>query len=178
MRRTPPLDELQPPPYQDDSGSPHLSCTPSEIGDSKCEFSHCSNSPRCSYNKCPSEGSTGHEIESFHNKGYEEDVPSDSTAVLSPEVSKSTQNFQNECYLEDNNPVLIFLVRRFYHCLVLYGLWYQFLFLSSRFFRAVPTILQLPFKRGQVDKNESNMQDTEKYLASGFNLCRGLKIFF
>uniref|UniRef100_A0A6I8NNK7 Synaptotagmin 14 n=1 Tax=Ornithorhynchus anatinus TaxID=9258 RepID=A0A6I8NNK7_ORNAN len=85
MRRTPPLDELQPPPYQDDSGSPHLSCTPSEIGDSKCEFSHCSNSPRCSYTKCPSEGSTGHEIESFHNKGYEEDVPSDSTAVLSPE---------------------------------------------------------------------------------------------
>ncbi|XP_070252665.1 synaptotagmin-14 isoform X1 [Myotis yumanensis] len=85
MRRTPPLDELQPPPYQDDSGSPHLSCTPSEIGDSKCEFSHCSNSPRRSYNKCPSEGSTGHEIESFHNKGYDEDVPSDSTAVLSPE---------------------------------------------------------------------------------------------
>ncbi|XP_069810413.1 synaptotagmin-14 isoform X1 [Dendropsophus ebraccatus] len=85
MRRTPPLDELQPPPYQDDSGSPHLSCTPSEIGDSKCELSHCSNSPRYSYNKCPSEGSTGHEVESFQNKGYEEDVPSDSTAVLSPE---------------------------------------------------------------------------------------------
>ncbi|KAL1769873.1 synaptotagmin-14 isoform X1 [Sigmodon hispidus] len=85
MRRTPPLDELQPPPYQDDSGSPHLSCTPSEIGDGKCEISHCSNSPRCSFNKCPSEGSTGHEAESFHNKGYEDDVPSDSTAVLSPE---------------------------------------------------------------------------------------------
>ncbi|KAM3930082.1 synaptotagmin-14 isoform 3-T3 [Leptodactylus fuscus] len=85
MRRTPPLDELQPPPYQDDSGSPHLSCTPSEIGDSKCELSHCSNSPRYSYNKCPSEGSMGHEVESFQNKGYEEDVPSDSTAVLSPE---------------------------------------------------------------------------------------------
>ena len=90
MRQTPPLDELQPPPYQDDSGSPHLSCTPSEMGDSKCEFSHCSNSPRRSYTKCPSEGSAGHEVESFHNKGYEEDVPSDSTAVLSPEVSKST----------------------------------------------------------------------------------------
>ncbi|KAM6459653.1 synaptotagmin-14 isoform 5-T5 [Liasis olivaceus] len=84
MRQTPPLDELQPPPYQDDSGSPHLSRTPSEVGESKCEFSQCSNSPRCSY-KCPSEGSNGHEIESFHNKGYEEDVPSDSTAVLSPE---------------------------------------------------------------------------------------------
>ncbi|ERE72652.1 synaptotagmin-14 [Cricetulus griseus] len=85
MRRTPPLDELQPPPYQDDSGSPHLSCTPSEIGDGKCEVSRCSNSPQCSFNKCPSEGSTGHEAESFHNKGYEDDVPSDSTAVLSPE---------------------------------------------------------------------------------------------
>ncbi|XP_063159107.1 synaptotagmin-14 isoform X2 [Candoia aspera] len=84
MRQTPPLDELQPPPYQDDSGSPHLSRTPSEVGESKCELSQCSNSPRCSY-KCPSEGSNGHEIESFHNKGYEEDVPSDSTAVLSPE---------------------------------------------------------------------------------------------
>lgn len=89
MRRTPPLDELQPPPYQDDSGSPHLSCTPSEIGDGKCEISRCSNSPRCSFNKCPSEGSTGHEAESFHNKGYEDDVPSDSTAVLSPEVSRN-----------------------------------------------------------------------------------------
>ncbi|XP_075060295.1 synaptotagmin-14 isoform X1 [Mixophyes fleayi] len=85
MRRTPPLDELQPPPYQDDSGTPRLSCTPSEIGDSKCELSHCSNSPRYSYNKCPSEGSMGQEIESFQNKVYEEDVPSDSTAVLSPE---------------------------------------------------------------------------------------------
>ncbi|EDL12959.1 synaptotagmin XIV, isoform CRA_a [Mus musculus] len=70
---------------KDDSGSPHLSCTPSEIGDAKCEISHCSNSPRCSFNKCPSEGSTGHEAESYHNKGYEDDVPSDSTAVLSPE---------------------------------------------------------------------------------------------
>eukprot|EP00079_Xenopus_tropicalis_P024462 XP_012817121.1 PREDICTED: synaptotagmin-14 isoform X3 [Xenopus tropicalis] len=85
MRRTPPLDELQPPPYQDDSGSPRLSCTPSEIGDSKCELSRCSNSPRYSFTKCPSEGSMGHEAESFQNKGYEEDVPSDSTAVLSPE---------------------------------------------------------------------------------------------
>ncbi|XP_041418455.1 synaptotagmin-14-like isoform X1 [Xenopus laevis] len=79
MRRTPPLDELQPPPYQDDNGSPRLSCTPSDIGDSKCELS------RYSFNKCPSDGSTGHEVESFKNKGYEEDVPSDSTAVLSAE---------------------------------------------------------------------------------------------
>ncbi|XP_039605488.1 synaptotagmin-14-like isoform X2 [Polypterus senegalus] len=85
MRRTPPLDELQPPPYQDEDGSPRLSCTPSDLGDGKCELSHCSDSPRRSYGKCPSEGSAGHETESYLNKGYEEDVPSDSTAVLSPE---------------------------------------------------------------------------------------------
>ncbi|XP_058881545.1 synaptotagmin-14-like isoform X5 [Acipenser ruthenus] len=85
MRRTPPLDELQPPPYQDDDGSPRLSCTPSDLGDGKCNQSRCSDSPQHSYNKCPSEGSAGHETESYLNKGYEEDVPSDSTAVLSPE---------------------------------------------------------------------------------------------
>ncbi|KAL4624249.1 synaptotagmin-14-like [Arapaima gigas] len=85
MRRTPPLDELQPPPYQDEDGSPRMSCTPSDVGDSKCAQSHCSDSPRHSYSKCPSEASAGHETESYLNKGYEEDVPSDSTAVLSPE---------------------------------------------------------------------------------------------
>lgn len=87
MRRTPPLDELQPPPYQDEDGSPRMSCTPSDVGDAKCGLSHCSDSPRHSYGKCPSETSAGHETESYLNKGYEEDVPSDSTAVLSPEVS-------------------------------------------------------------------------------------------
>ncbi|MGH0178267.1 UNVERIFIED_CONTAM: hypothetical protein FKN15_013763 [Acipenser sinensis] len=85
MRRTPPLDELQPPPYQDDDGSPRLSCTLSDLGDGKCNQSRCSDSPQHSYNKCPSDGSAGHETESYLNKGYEEDVPSDSTAVLSPE---------------------------------------------------------------------------------------------
>ncbi|KAL7889196.1 hypothetical protein AOLI_G00014540 [Acnodon oligacanthus] len=86
MRRTPPLDELQPPPYQDEDGSPRMSCTPSDLGDAKCDLSHGSNSPQHSYTaKCPSEGSAGHDTESFLNKGYEEDVPSDSTAVLSPE---------------------------------------------------------------------------------------------
>uniref|UniRef100_A0A8C9TEG3 Synaptotagmin 14 n=1 Tax=Scleropages formosus TaxID=113540 RepID=A0A8C9TEG3_SCLFO len=85
MRRTPPLDELQPPPYQDENGSPRMSCTPSDAGDAKCAQSQCSDSPRHSYGKCPSEASAGHETESYLNKGYEEDVPSDSTAVLSPE---------------------------------------------------------------------------------------------
>ncbi|KAA0718086.1 Synaptotagmin-14 Synaptotagmin XIV [Triplophysa tibetana] len=85
MRRTPPLDELQPPPYQDEDGSPRMSCTPSDLGDAKCDLSHGSESPRHSYGKCPSDLSGTQETESFLNKGYEEDVPSDSTAVLSPE---------------------------------------------------------------------------------------------
>ncbi|XP_061112456.1 synaptotagmin-14 [Conger conger] len=85
MRRTPPLDELQPPPYQDEDGSPRMSCTPSDLGDAKCELSRCSDSPRHSYGKCPSEASAGQETESYLTKGYEEDAPSDSTAVLSPE---------------------------------------------------------------------------------------------
>ncbi|XP_029682181.1 synaptotagmin-14 isoform X3 [Takifugu rubripes] len=83
MRRTPPLDELQPPPYQDENGSPRMSCTLSDLGDAKCDLSHTSGSPHLSFSKCPSEGSDDHE--SYFNKGYEEDVPSDSTAVLSPE---------------------------------------------------------------------------------------------
>ncbi|TNN69920.1 Synaptotagmin-14 [Liparis tanakae] len=85
MRRTPPLDELQPPPYQDENGSPRMSCTMSDLGDAKCDLSYTSGSPRLSFGKCPSECSDGHETESYLNKGYEEDVPSDSTAVLSPE---------------------------------------------------------------------------------------------
>ncbi|XP_077945532.1 synaptotagmin-14 isoform X4 [Gasterosteus aculeatus] len=83
MRRTPPLDELQPPPYQDENGSPRMSCTLSDLGDAKCDLSYTSGSPRLSFGKCPSECSDG--PESYLNKGYEEDVPSDSTAVLSPE---------------------------------------------------------------------------------------------
>ncbi|XP_034530371.1 synaptotagmin-14 [Notolabrus celidotus] len=83
IRRTPPLDELQPPPYQDENGSPRMSCTLSDLGDAKCYFSHTSGSPHLSFGKCPSEDSDEHE--SYLNKGYEEDVPSDSTAVLSPE---------------------------------------------------------------------------------------------
>ncbi|XP_046726678.1 synaptotagmin-14 isoform X2 [Silurus meridionalis] len=60
MRLTPPLDELQPPPYQDEDGST------SDLADTKSE---------------------AHDRESFsHTKGLDEDVPSDSTAVLSPEL--------------------------------------------------------------------------------------------
>ncbi|TKS86354.1 Synaptotagmin-14 Synaptotagmin XIV [Collichthys lucidus] len=92
MRRTPPLDELQPPPYQDENGSPIMSCTLSDLGDAKCDLSYTSGSPHLSFGKCPSEGSDGPETESYLNKGYEEDVPSDSTAVLSPEVNTSDKD--------------------------------------------------------------------------------------
>uniref|UniRef100_A0A3P9JEA7 Synaptotagmin XIVa n=1 Tax=Oryzias latipes TaxID=8090 RepID=A0A3P9JEA7_ORYLA len=86
MRRTPPLDELQPPPYDDENGSPRMSCTLSDLGDAKCDMSQSgSGSPHMSFGKYPSDGSEGHETESYLNKGYEEDIPSDSTAVLSPE---------------------------------------------------------------------------------------------
>ncbi|XP_034432484.1 synaptotagmin-14 isoform X5 [Hippoglossus hippoglossus] len=85
MRRTPPLDELQPPPYQDENGSPRMSCTMSDLGDAKCDLSQTSGSPHLSFGKCPSVDSDDQETESYLNKGYEEDVPSDSTAVLSPE---------------------------------------------------------------------------------------------
>uniref|UniRef100_A0A3B3Y0D1 C2 domain-containing protein n=1 Tax=Poecilia mexicana TaxID=48701 RepID=A0A3B3Y0D1_9TELE len=85
MRRTPPLDELQPPPYQDENGSPRMSCTLSDLGDAKCDLSQTSGSPHLSFGKCLSEGSDGQESEGYLNKGYEEDAPSDSTAVLSRE---------------------------------------------------------------------------------------------
>lgn len=65
-----------------------MSCTLSDLGDAKCDLSHTSGSPHLSFSKYPSEGSDGHETESYLNKGYE-DVPSDSTAVLSPEVNTS-----------------------------------------------------------------------------------------
>lgn len=95
MRRTPPLDELQPPPYQDENGSPRMSCTLSDLGDAKCDLSFTSGSPHLSFGKCPSECSDGHE--SYLNKGYEEDVPSDSTAVLSPEVSTCETRWDWKC---------------------------------------------------------------------------------
>lgn len=98
MRRTPPLDELQPPPYQDENGSPRMSCTLSDLGDAKCDLSQTSGSPHLSFGKCLSEGSDGQESESYLNKGYEEDAPSDSTAVLSPEVN-SRQRKYCDCFV-------------------------------------------------------------------------------
>lgn len=64
-----------------------MSYTLSDLGDAKCDLSLTSGSPHFSFRKCTSEGSEGQETEGYLNKGYEEDVPSDSTAVLSPEVN-------------------------------------------------------------------------------------------
>uniref|UniRef100_A0AAY5K3B8 C2 domain-containing protein n=1 Tax=Esox lucius TaxID=8010 RepID=A0AAY5K3B8_ESOLU len=62
-----PLNELQPPPYQD-QGSPVRESSPD--GDGTLHSS---------------EASLDQDTESYLNKGYDEDVPSDSTAVLGPE---------------------------------------------------------------------------------------------
>lgn len=103
MRRTPPLDELQPPPYQDENGSPRMSCTLSDLGDAKCDLSQTSGSPHLSFGKCLSEGSDGQESEGYLNKGYEEDAPSDSTAVLSPEVNAGLWSADSLMLLLDLN---------------------------------------------------------------------------
>uniref|UniRef100_A0A3P9L5Q0 Synaptotagmin XIVb n=1 Tax=Oryzias latipes TaxID=8090 RepID=A0A3P9L5Q0_ORYLA len=67
--------ELQPPPYQDESsGARRSSRSRSERGLRSCDSLPCS-----------SEASMDQDAESFLNKGCEEDIPSDSTAVLGPE---------------------------------------------------------------------------------------------
>ncbi|XP_042593194.1 synaptotagmin-14-like isoform X3 [Cyprinus carpio] len=73
MRRTPPLDELQPPPYQDEDGSPRMSCTPSDLDDAKCDLSHGSDSPRHSYGKSPSEDLSARGSAAQLPKGYDPD---------------------------------------------------------------------------------------------------------
>uniref|UniRef100_A0A3B3CTK3 Synaptotagmin XIVb n=1 Tax=Oryzias melastigma TaxID=30732 RepID=A0A3B3CTK3_ORYME len=75
MRKDSSVSELQPPPYQDESSGPRRSSrSRSERGLRSCD------SPPCS-----SEASMDQDAESCLNKGCEEDIPSDSTAVLGPE---------------------------------------------------------------------------------------------
>ncbi|XP_029111398.1 synaptotagmin-14-like isoform X2 [Scleropages formosus] len=92
MRRTPLLDELQPPPYQDENGSPHISPLPSDTGDSKHSYlMGGGRTPARCQEKSLSDGSGDQETESYLTKGYEEDVPSDSTAVLGAEDGSALQ---------------------------------------------------------------------------------------
>ncbi|XP_054910453.1 synaptotagmin-14b isoform X2 [Poeciliopsis prolifica] len=79
------LTELQPPPYQHVSSGTRKSSR-SERGVRRPPSPQQSDSPRCS-----SEGSVEQDTESYLNKGCEEDIPSDSTAVLSPEDGSGLQ---------------------------------------------------------------------------------------
>lgn len=75
------LSELQPPPYQDEGSGARVSSRGSRSERGVRRVS----SPK----RCDSEGSEASEdqdTESYLNKGCEEDIPSDSTAVVGPEV--------------------------------------------------------------------------------------------
>lgn len=74
------MSEHRPPPYQDQG--------PPARGRSRQERGHRrgSSPQRCDSNRCSSEASVEQDTESYLNKGCEEDIPSDSTAVLGPEV--------------------------------------------------------------------------------------------
>ncbi|XP_077443323.1 synaptotagmin-14b isoform X5 [Stigmatopora argus] len=74
INKAPSLTEGQPPPYQD-----RVSVT--RVSSSR------SRGRRASPHRCPSEVSVDQDTESYFNKGCEEDIPSDSTAVVGPEDS-------------------------------------------------------------------------------------------
>uniref|UniRef100_A0A673AW87 Synaptotagmin XIVb n=1 Tax=Sphaeramia orbicularis TaxID=375764 RepID=A0A673AW87_9TELE len=75
------LNELQPPPYHDEGK------TVSATSRSRSDRGTRRGSPpqRCDSPQCSSEASVDQDTESYLNKGCEEDIPSDSTAVLGPE---------------------------------------------------------------------------------------------
>ncbi|XP_028997496.1 synaptotagmin-14b isoform X2 [Betta splendens] len=76
MKKDPSLNEFQPPPYPDDGPAARVSArSRSDRGVRR------GSSPR----RCSSETSEDQDTESYLNKGCEEDIPSDSTAVLGPE---------------------------------------------------------------------------------------------
>ncbi|XP_038582259.1 synaptotagmin-14b isoform X1 [Micropterus salmoides] len=76
------LSEPQPPPYQDEGSATHMS-----------SYSHSEQAVRrgSSPLRCSSEASVDQDTESYLNKGCEEDIPSDSTAVLGPEDGSGPQ---------------------------------------------------------------------------------------
>ncbi|KAM6954564.1 synaptotagmin-14b [Aplochiton taeniatus] len=82
IRRDSPLNELQPPPYQDEERSGR--------GPRSGAGGRGSSSPEGSERRS-SEASADQDTESYLNKGYEEDVPSDSTAVVGPEDGSGPQ---------------------------------------------------------------------------------------
>ncbi|XP_008282534.1 synaptotagmin-14-like [Stegastes partitus] len=87
IKKDPSLCELQPPPYQDEgSGARVSSRSHSERGTRR------GSSPqRCDSPLCSTDASVDQDTESYLNKGCEEDIPSDSTAVLGPEDGSGPQ---------------------------------------------------------------------------------------
>lgn len=105
------LSDPQPPPYQDEGSAPHVSSrSRSERGVRRGSSPQHCDSPRCS-----SDASVDQDTESYLNKGCGEDIPSDSTAVLGPEV----RNF-NLFKRKTNVPALM------QSLLVLQNIWLHF----------------------------------------------------
>nr|XP_057912469.1 synaptotagmin-14b isoform X3 [Doryrhamphus excisus] len=85
MKKSPSLTEGQPPPYQDrDRGSAARVCRSRSRATREVRRG---SSPQ----RCSSEASVDQDTESYLNKGCEEDIPSDSTAVVGPEDSSGPQ---------------------------------------------------------------------------------------
>ncbi|XP_030261513.1 synaptotagmin-14b isoform X4 [Sparus aurata] len=81
------LNESQPPPYKDERSAGRVSSrSRSERG-----VRRGSSPQRCDSPRCSSEASVDQETESYLNKGCEEDIPSDSTAVLGQEDGSGPQ---------------------------------------------------------------------------------------
>ncbi|XP_077409516.1 synaptotagmin-14b isoform X2 [Vanacampus margaritifer] len=75
IKKAPSLTEGQPPPYQDRVSVARVSSSRSRVRRGS------------STQRCSSEASVDQDTESYLNKGCEEDIPSDSTAVVGPEDS-------------------------------------------------------------------------------------------
>ncbi|XP_027139656.1 synaptotagmin-14b isoform X1 [Larimichthys crocea] len=87
IRKDSSLNEHKPPPYQDEGSAARVSSrSRSERGVRRGTSPQRGDSARCS-----SEASVDQDTESYLNKGCEEDIPSDSTAVLGPEDGSGPQ---------------------------------------------------------------------------------------
>ncbi|KAI3364171.1 hypothetical protein L3Q82_010991, partial [Scortum barcoo] len=87
IKKDPGLSESQPPPYQDGGSAPRVSSrSRSDRG-----VRRGSSPQRCDSARCSSEASVDQDTESYLNKGCEEDIPSDSTAVLGQEDGSGPQ---------------------------------------------------------------------------------------
>lgn len=81
IKKDPSIGDPQPPPYQDKGPVACVSRPRAER-----EVRRGSLPQHCTSSRCSSEASVDQDTESYLNKGCEEDIPSDSTAVLGPEV--------------------------------------------------------------------------------------------